>query len=314
MIGEEKKIILIAGGSGLIGVEVQNELIKSGHEVRVLTRKKQPNAPYFHWYPKEKEIDQIALQGVQVIINFSGKPIAGKRWTKEYKNAILNSRIKSTQYLHELSKNMPDLQQYISASGITCYGYEDPIKIYNENDKFGSDFLSIIVKRWEEVADLFSHTQKVVKLRTGVVLTEKGGALPKMSKQIKNYIGAPLGSGDQIMPWISLKDIARLYTYAVNHQLEGAYNASSANISNRKLTHLLAERLNKPLWLPKVPEFILKWVLGEMSSLVIKGVRIDNSKITETGFEFKHKTIEEALEYIYDRNESEEVEGSPNDK
>lgn len=304
----EKKIILIAGGSGLIGQEVQDELEKEGHEVRVLTREKYPKAPYFYWNPKEKKIDQASLKGVQVMINLAGSSIAGKRWTKEYKETILNSRIKPTQFLHELSKNTPSLQQFISASGITCYGYDNPKKIYNENDEFGTDYLSIVVKRWEEAADLFSQHQKVVKIRTGVVVTEKGGMLPQISKQIRSYIGAPLGSGEQIIPWISLKDIGRLYAHAVNHQLEGVFNAASSNISNLDFTNKVAERLNKPLWLPRIPEFILKLFLGEMSSLAIKGVRIDNSKVIETGFEFCHKTLGEALAFIYkDTIEVEEV-------
>lgn len=298
-----KRIVLIAGGSGLIGIEVQKELNKCGHEVRILTRQENPQAPYFHWNPKKKEIDQAAIKGVQVIINLAGAGIADKKWSEKRKEEIFNSRIKPTQFLHEISQNMPALTQYISASGITCYGFEDPIKIYKESDEFGTDFLSTVVRRWEEVADLFSPQQKVAKIRTGVVLTEKGGALPKISATIRNYVGAPLGSGEQKMPWITLKDIARIYAHAVNQQLDGAYNASCANISNGKLTKEVAKHLKKPLWLPKVPGVVLKLALGEMSSLVLEGVRIDNSKILDTGFEFKHKTIDEALTYIYELEE-----------
>ncbi|WP_205677766.1 TIGR01777 family oxidoreductase [Brumimicrobium salinarum] len=281
----------------------KKELNKCGHEVRILTRQENPHPPYFHWNPKKKEIDRAAIKGVQVIINLAGAGIADKRWTEKRKEEIFNSRIKPTQFLHETSQNMPALAHYISASGITCYGFDDPIKIYKENDGFGTDFLSTIVKRWEEVADLFSPQQKVAKIRTGVVLTEKGGALPKISGTIKKYVGAPLGSGEQKMPWITLKDIARIYVHAVNHQLDGAYNASAANISNEKLTRKVAHHLKKPLWLPKVPAFALKLFLGEMSSIVLEGVRIDNSKILDTGFEFKHKTIDKALAYIYDQED-----------
>lgn len=298
-----KRIVLIAGGSGLIGLEVQKELNKCGHEVRVLTREENPEAPYFHWDPKKKEIDREAIKGVHVIINLAGAGIADKRWSDKRKEIIFNSRIKPTQFLHEISQNIPSLMQYISASGITCYGYEDPIRLYKESDDFGTDFLSTVVKRWEEVADLFSPQQKVVKIRTGVVLTEKGGALPKISITIKKGVGAALGSGEQVMPWITLKDIARIYVHAVNEQLDGAYNACSSNITNEKLTKVVAKKLKKTLWLPKVPEFALKLALGEMASLVLEGVRVDNSKITQTGFEFKHKTIEEALIYIYDKDE-----------
>ncbi|PWH84717.1 TIGR01777 family oxidoreductase [Brumimicrobium oceani] len=298
-----KRVVLIAGGSGLIGLEVQKELNKCGHEVRVLTRKKDPKAPYFHWDPKKKEIDREAIRGVHVIINLAGAGIADQRWSDKRKEQIFNSRIKPTQFLHDISQNIPSLIQYISASGITCYGYEDPIRLYKESDEFGTDFLSTVVRRWEEVADLFSPQQKVAKIRTGVVLSEKGGALPKISGTIKNYVGAPLGSGEQQMPWITLKDIARIYVHTVNEQLNGAYNANSSNISNAKLTKVLAKKLSKPLYLPKVPSFALNLALGEMASVVLEGVRVDNSKILQTGFEFKHKTIDEALSFIYDKNE-----------
>ncbi|RYM35433.1 TIGR01777 family protein [Brumimicrobium glaciale] len=298
-----KRIVLIAGGSGLIGLEVQKELNKCGHEVRVLTRDEEPKAPYFHWDPKKKEIDREAIKGVHVIINLAGAGIADKKWTDKRKEVIFNSRIKPTQFLHEISQNIPSLMQYISASGITCYGYEDEIRLHKESDEFGTDFLSTVVKRWEEVADLFSPQQKVVKIRTGVVLTEKGGALPKISITIKKSVGAPIGTGEQVMPWLTLKDIARIYAHAVNEQLDGAYNACSANITNAKLTKAIAKKLNKTLWLPKIPSFALNLALGEMASVVLEGVRVDNSKITQTGFEFKHKTIEEALTYIYDKDE-----------
>lgn len=298
-----KRTVLIAGGSGLIGKEIQKELKKSGHEVRVLTRKENPKPPYFHWSPKEKKIDKAAIKGVHVIINVAGAGIADKRWTDKRKEVILNSRIKPTQFLHEISQNIPSLIQYISASGINCYCTDNPIKIHKETDKFGSDFLSTVVKRWEEVADLFSPQQKVVKVRTGTVLTEKGGALDKISATIKNYIGAPLGSGEQKMPWITLKDIARVYVHAVNHQLDGAYNACSTNIKNANLTKAIAKKIDKPLFLPNVPSFALKLALGEMATIVLDGLRIDNSKLLETGFQFKHKTIDEALTYIYDEKE-----------
>ncbi|WP_107039522.1 TIGR01777 family oxidoreductase [Brumimicrobium mesophilum] len=298
-----KRIVLIAGGSGLIGQEVQKELNKCGHEVRILTRDENPSAPYFHWDPKKKEIDREGIKGVHVIINLAGAGIADKRWTDKRKEVIFNSRIKPTQFLHEISQNIPSLVQYISASGITCYGYEDQIRLHKESDDFGTDFLSTVVKRWEEVADLFSPQQKVAKIRTGVVLTEEGGALPKISITIIKGVGTPLGSGEQIMPWLTLKDIARVYTHAVNEQLDGAFNACSSNITNEKLTKAVAKKLDKRLWLPKVPSFALNLALGEMSTLVLEGVRVDNSKIIQTGFEFQHKTIEEALIFIYDKNE-----------
>lgn len=299
----ERKIVLIAGGSGLIGRDLQKSLEKAGSEVRVLTRQTNPKVPYFHWNYENNEIDRTALQGVQVIVNLSGTSIAGKRWTAKRKEDIINSRVKSTQFLHEISKEIPTLVQFISASGITCYGYDNPTKIYKESDDFGTDFLSQVVKEWEATADLFSPQYKVAKIRTGVVLTEKGGALPQISKVIKKNIGAPLGRGGQMMPWITLRDIVRVYIHVINRELEGTYNASAAGISNAQLTNVVAKKLHKPLWLPKIPRVFIKLVLGEMSVLILKGITIDNSKIVNAGFAFKHKTIEDALTYIYDEKE-----------
>ena len=296
---EEKKTVLIAGGSGLIGQAVQKELHKYGHEVRVLTREIEPSAPYFYWDPKLKDIDLEALKGVDVIINLAGAGIADRLWTKKRKRELLNSRVKPNQFLHEMCDDIPTLKQFISASGINCYGYEKPTKIYKETDLFGHDFLSTLVRRWEEAVDLFAPDRKVAKIRTGIVLTEKGGALPKISIPIKYYVGSALGNGEQRMPWITLSDIARLYVHAVHKELDGVYNAASGSISNASLTHKIAKKLNKPLWLPSIPSFLLRTVLGEMASLLLDGIRVDNGKILKTGFTLKQKTIDEALYTIY---------------
>lgn len=297
------KIILIAGGSGLVGKALQIELEKSGHTVRILTRQKDAKPPYYHWNIETKEIDEAALKGVEVFINLSGAGIADKRWTEKRKQEIIDSRVSTTRFLFELSQKTPKLKHFISASGITCYGFEDAEKFYSEKDRFGDDYISFVVKAWEYEADAFSPHQKVAKVRTGIVLTQKGGALPKIYTTIKNYIGAPLGRGGQIMPWITLKDIARVYVHIVNNELEGAYNANSSNISNAQLTNAIAKKIKRPLWLPKVPKTVLKLMLGEMAEVVLNGVHADNTKLIKTNFEFKHKTIEEALHYIYDQKE-----------
>lgn len=297
------KVILIAGGTGLIGVELKKQLEENGHTVRVFTRQNNPTPPFYHWDPYKKEADKAALENVDVMINLSGVPVVGKRWTEKRKQEIIKSRVETNLFLHELSANTPHLSQFISASGITCYGFESSEKKYAEKDPYGTDFLSKVVKEWEASAAVFSPQFKVAKIRTGVVLTEKGGALPIISKTVKYYVGSPMGRGGQIIPWITLKDIARIYVHTVEQQLEGAFNASCADISNAQLVNALAKKLHKPLWLPKVPRTLIKLAMGEMSSAVLKGVHIDSRKIRSTGFEFKHKTIDDALTYIYVKNE-----------
>jgi len=300
---KEGKIILVAGGSGLIGKELAKELKKAGHTVRVLTRDKNPQPPHYHWNLKTKEVDEAALKGVEVFINLSGAGIAEKRWTEKRKQEIIDSRVETTRFLFTLSEKTPKLKHYISASGITCYGFDDAEKKYTENDLYGNDYISFVVKAWEYEADAFSPHQKVTKVRTGIVLTQQGGAFPKIHATVKNYIGAPLGRGGQIMPWITLKDIARIYLHIVENELEGTFNANSGNISNAQLTNAVAKHIKRPLWLPKVPKTALKLAFGEMSDVILQGVQVDNQKLLNTNFEFEHKTIDEALQYIYNQKE-----------
>lgn len=299
MMSSSKKTILIAGGTGLIGSHLVQQLQDKGHEVRVLSRSPKKKHE-FKWSIKERTVDSGALDGVQTVINLAGAGIADKRWTESRKREIIESRVQTTRFLFELSKDVASLEHYISASGINCYGYDQPAKKHVESDPFGSDFLSVVVKRWEEAADLFENKAKVAKIRTGVVLEKEGGALAKIAKTVNNYIGAPLGSGKQWMPWLTMEDMVGIYVHAVENELDGAYNAVASNDTNKAFTRALANYLNKPLWLPNVPSFVLKIILGEMSTVVLDGLQADNSKLKDTGFKFKHKELETAIKAVYE--------------
>jgi uncharacterized protein len=294
-----QKTILIAGGTGLIGKVLVKRLIDLGHEVRVLSRKANKEKNVFGWSPSEKRIDLDALEGVDVLINLVGEGIADKRWSTKRKQALIDSRVKTTHFLASQLDNMSSLKQYISASGINCYGYDDYTTKHPENDPFGADFLSQVVKKWEAAADKFAVRVKVVKVRTSVVLAKEGGALPAIAKTVNNYVGSPLGSGKQWMPWISMEDMVEVYVHAIEKNLDGTYNALAGSITNKEFTKTLAKVLIKPLWLPNVPSFVLKLILGEMSSVVLEGLQGDNSKLLQTGFIFKDQELEGALKKIY---------------
>lgn len=293
------KTILIAGGTGLIGTPLVEELIERGHDVRVLTRSPRREIDY-KWSPSSKSIDEKALTGVNTIINLAGAGIADKRWTEKRKEELINSRVKTTQFLYDLREKMPELNNYISASGINCYGYDQPDRKHKESDAFGTDFLSIVVKRWEEAADLFDSDYKVAKIRTGVVFDSDGGALEKIAKTIKSYVGAPLGSGKQSMPWLTIDDMVGVYVHAAEKELEGPYNAVANSHSNKEVTKALAKQLNKPLWLPNVPAIVLKLMLGEMSSVVLEGLKADNNKLKDSGYKFQQTELDEAISSVYD--------------
>jgi uncharacterized protein len=297
----QKNIILLAGGTGLIGKEIASYLSTKGAEIRILTRNPK-GTNQFYWNPAKQEIDESVFLGVTHIINLSGVGIAEKRWTKKRKQEIIDSRVEPTKFLAQQIDKIPNLKQYISASGINCYGYNDSKKTYFEHDDFGKDYLSNVVEKWEKSADMFQHYYKVVKIRISVVLTEKGGALAKIAKPISFGFGAGLGSGKQAFPWIHLLDLVRIFEFVIDKNLEGSFNSVAGNPSNKEFTLQLAKKLNKKIRLPNVPIFILKILLGEMSSMLLNGIKASNEKLKKEGFEFQYEDLEDALNEIYSKN------------
>jgi len=284
----ENDSILIAGGTGLIGRELTKQLRKKGMRVRILTRgESQPEKGLFHWDPAGGKLDPAALDGVTVIVNLSGAGIGDKRWTKKRKKELFDSRVGATECLWQHAAGLPSLRHFLTASGAVCYGFENDEKVYKETDPFGTDLLSRITEEWEAAADLFSQKCLVTKVRTAVVLDSKEGPLPKMAAPIRWGFGSVLGSGKQPMPWVHLHDMARAYVFLIEQQLEGAYHVNAGNTDNATLTRYLAKALKRPLWMPRVPAFVLKLMLGELSELVLKGCKVDNSLLVSKGFTYK---------------------------
>ena len=292
------KTILIAGGTGFTGRKIQALLEEKGYNVNILTRNpKQKNE--FRWDLDQKQIDTKAFENVVSIINLCGANIGEKRWSTKRKKELLDSRIESTKFLYSQIKNIPNLESYISASGITCYGFEDDTKTYSEEDPFGSDYLSQLVKEWEITADLFLTHCRVVKMRTAVVLDKKQGALPKISLPIRFGIGSPLGTGKQSTSWVHITDLTNAYLYAIENTIIGAFNIVGGNESNKEFSEKLAKTIHKPFWFPNVPAFILQLLLGEMSIILLKGNTASNQKMIDTGFQFKFLKVQDAFEDLY---------------
>jgi hypothetical protein len=298
--------VLITGAKGLIGNELVALLLQNGVSIHYLTTSKkkienQPNYKGFYWNPEQGSINENCLMGVNAIIHLAGATIS-KRWTKSYKQEIIESRLLSSAVLFKALKNHPNqVQQIVSASGTAIYPNNDKV-IYDENaTEIDNSFLGNVVLKWEESVDKFkSLGLKVCKLRTGIVLSDKGGALIEMAKPIKMGIGSPFGTGKQIQSWIHIHDIAALYFFAISNDLEGVYNAVAPNpVSNEKLSLAIATVLKKPLFMPNIPKFIMKLLLGEMHELLFENRNISSQKIVEKGFVFKYKTIDEAMENIY---------------
>lgn len=288
------KKVLIAGGTGFIGQKLEDYLVTQGYEVKILTRKPVKENHVF-WDPAQQQIDANQCSGIQVLINLCGENLSAKRWTQQQKQLLIDSRIQTTRLLYELCKSFPNLEQYVSASGITAYGFDDGKREHPESDSYGTDFLSSLVKDWEQAADLFAPICCVTKLRIAVVFEKGYGALQKMSTSIRLGTGAPLGTGKQQIPWVHSTDLVRLIEFTIANKLEGVYNTNAGNVSNKELTTYLAASLNKKLWLPNVPTFVLKIVLGGMAEMVIYGAKASNKKITEKGFEFRCQSIPDLL-------------------
>ncbi|WP_034259156.1 TIGR01777 family oxidoreductase [Aequorivita capsosiphonis] len=297
------KRVLITGATGLIGSELVRQCHSNNIAVNYLTTSKEKienseNYQGFYWNPKEGEIDINAFKDTSAIINLVGASIS-KRWTDNYKMVILNSRIESMNLIYEKLQEIDHhIVHFISASGVSVYP-NSKTKLYSEEDEAVDDtFLANVVVAWEAAATKFLDLgMEVSKVRTGVVLAKEGGAFSELIKPIKLGVGAPLGSGDQWQSWIHLEDIAGIYLFLLKNQVEGIFNAVAPNpVQNKKMTKMIAAKMDSPLWLPNIPAFALKLLLGEMAILVLEGQLVSSQKIEKLGYQFKFYNLENALQ------------------
>lgn len=298
--------ILIAGATGLIGKELVAQCLQKGYTVHYLTTRSSKiknEAQYkgFLWNPADGEIDDACIQGVSAIINLAGASIS-KRWTKAYKKEILESRVQSAKVLKTLleKKGNHTVIHYISASAIGIYPDSLTENYAEEEAAIGQDFLGKTVAAWEEAADSLGNVSlKIAKIRIGLVLAKEGGALAEMVKPIRFGAGAAFGSGKHWQSWIHIEDIAAIFMHILEQKLEGIYNGVAPNpVDNATLTKAIAKTLRKPLFLPNIPEFVMKLVLGEMSMLLFASQKVAATKIEASGFQFKYANLENALQAI----------------
>ncbi|WP_172278591.1 TIGR01777 family oxidoreductase [Chryseobacterium sp. LAM-KRS1] len=295
-----KEVVLITGANGMVARELSKK-IDSEYTVRLLTRKKTTDNEY-EWDISNRTIDDSAFENISHIIHLAGANISEKRWSDDRKKEIISSRIDSAKLiLDTLKKKNIKLKSFISASATGIYGAYTSQKIFSEEDEKADDFLGKVVMLWEQAADEFlsqNVAERVVRVRTSIVLSEKDGALKKMATPVRLGIGSPIGTGKQYMPWIHLKDIIGIYEFALkNPQLKGAYNAASPqHTTNEQFTEKIAEVLHKPLFMPNVPAFVLKIIFGELSVALLEGSRVDSQKIQNAGYRFQFPDLRDSLE------------------
>jgi hypothetical protein len=298
-----KKHILITGASGLIGKHLTALLIQNGYHVSHLGRIAKSGAiTTYVWDITNQTIDTQALQGVDAIIHLAGAGIADKPWTKARKKELLESRTHSTRLLYQTLRNEShQVKQFISASAIGYYGFAPQPHILKEEDAAGTDFLAEVTQAWENEVDKFTTLlQQTAKLRIGIVLSTQGGALKPMLLPVKFGVGSALGSGRQIISWIHIDDICRQFLFLLeNPDLQGAFNGVAPNpLSNKDFTKAIGKVLNKPVWLPAVPSFLLKIFLGEMANLVTQGNAVSCNKIQQAGFRFNYTEAQTAIQQL----------------
>ncbi len=294
--------ILITGATGLIGKYLVRKLEKNRHEVVTLTRKKTSKPNEFQWNPNENFIEDTAFVNIEAIIHLAGATIA-KRWTKEYKKELYSSRINAANLLKSYcEKHQIKLKSYISASGINYYGTFTSDEILTENSPIKKlDFLAELSVDWEKSAFQFSEiAERVVCLRTAMVLAKEGGSFVPLKKLTDFNLASPVGKGKQWMNWIHIEDLANMYVEAIeNPQYKGSYNAvADETVTNEAFMKSLAKKSHK-FFLPlPVPELMMKLVLGEMSTIILDGSRASNEKIKSDGFIFKYSHLNAALDNL----------------
>ncbi len=302
--------VLISGGTGLIGTKLTHHLIVNNYEVIILSRNKQkspgnPKVTYALWDTKKKEIDAEAIKKADHIIHLAGAGVMDKRWSKEFKKQIVDSRTKSSELLIYALKNNPHhVKSFVSASAIGWYGKDSQPLVrkdgFIETDPPDTNsFLGETCLLWEASVEPVKEIGiRLAKIRTGVVLSSEGGAYREFKRPVKFGIAGILSNGKQIVSWIHIDDLCRMYVELLtNEETGGSYNGvAPAPVSNKKLTLQIAETLKGKFFIPvHVPQFIIRLFFGEQSIEILKSTTVNSKKIKSTGFTFLYPSIEAAV-------------------
>jgi uncharacterized protein (TIGR01777 family) len=299
--------VLITGGTGMVGQSLTNLLIDKGYKVIVLTRQKKQSSrlhfSYAQWDVNKQWIDPAAIAAADFIIHLAGEGVANKRWTASRKKAILDSRVDTSRLIVKSLKDNPNkVKAIVAASAIGWYGPDNDKSIatgFVETDAVDPSFLGDTCRQWEESMHPVKELGiRLVTIRIGIVFNKKGGALAEFIKPARLGVAAILGDGKQIVSWIHQQDLNRIMLFALEQdQVTGVYNAVAPDpVDNATLTKAIAQRFHKWAIPFKVPSFILKIMLGEMSVEILKSAKVSATKIIAAGFTFNYASMDEALD------------------
>lgn len=298
--------VLIFGGTGFVGRNLIDELLSNGYQVFVATRNRQKivndlvgRVKIIEWNNHSPLSSISGLQDIDVVINLAGESIGNRRWTNSVKQEILTSRIRTTSAIvSAINDRTFQPSVLINASAVGYYGPRQDEEI-TEIEEAGQDFLSQVCRDWEnEAYKAQSDLTRVATIRIGVVLGREG-ALNRMKIPFKFYIGGPLGTGNQWLSWINIKDLTSMVRFVIeNQELTGPINATAPDsVTMREFSHVLGEVMNRPSWLP-VPTWILKIALGQMAEMLVNGQRVVPNKVIDAGFKFRFSKLKSALENV----------------
>ncbi|MFL6180253.1 MAG: TIGR01777 family oxidoreductase [Actinomycetes bacterium] len=293
--------VAITGASGLIGSAVGESLTADGHTVLRLVRRAASEPDEVQWDPLGGTVDLEALAGIDAVVHVAGAGVGDKRWTASYKRQIRDSRVLGTQTIaRAMARLDPQPQVLVSGSAIGYYGDtgQEPA---DESSPAGDGFLSKVVVAWESSTAPASEAGiRVVTPRSGLVVAPHGGAWGRLWPLFRFGVGGRLGGGDQYWSFVSLRDEVRAFRRMLDDpSMAGAYNVTAPNpVTNREMTEAMAEIVHRPAF-AHVPSFVLKSVLGEMSSEVLGSLRVLPTRLLEAGFEFLDPTINDALATAY---------------
>ncbi len=310
--------VIITGGTGMVGRALTRHLLQQGYTVIILTRKVPETTPvpgirYALWNIQDQSMDVSVLQQADHIIHLAGAGVMDHNWTADYKKEITDSRTESSKLLVDTLRRHPHtIKSVISASAIGWYGpdSEQPGKTlpegFSEQAEPDTHFLGETCRLWEKSIEPVRELGiRLVKLRLGIVLSPSGGALDGFSKTMRFGIAAILGNGRQVVSWIDIEDLCRMFLFAIEHdEISGTYNAvAPVPVSNKTLTLKLARAMRGRSFIAvHVPSFIIRIMLGRKSIEVLKSATVSCKKIKEAGFIFLNPTIEAALQDLIHKN------------
>lgn len=289
--------LVLAGASGLLGTALADQLASDGHTLLRLVRRTPASTAEVRWDPARGELDPAALAGADAVICLSGAGVGDKRWTDAYKQTLLRSRVDPVALVARTMAQAGGPGVLLSASAVGIYG-DTGDRVTDESGPAGSDFLAQLCVQWEAAADPARAAGiRVTALRTGLVLTRRGGLVPQLRTVIRLGAGGRLGSGRQYLPWITLADHLAAVRFLLDHDIAGPVNVVGPQpVRNAEFVAELARQLHRPAVVP-APRFGMRLVLGELADAALAGQRAVPAALTAEGFTFQHRELPDALRW-----------------